>query len=205
MLVPWAGGPIIRCPLVYNNFWGPAWGDASHQTLAKQINQFTKDLLASDFMNTLTQYGTLFGAGGGGFIQASFLSNVPQTLTVQSYQQVIQQRMNANVLPKAVDLNNNPSVPLLMIYLDENTVIDDNATGRHLNTPGNNVLGYHDSFGTANGSPCIYAFMAWLTLNDLTWVASHELAEAMTDPLYNAWTRTTRSTRSATTVRGTRP
>jgi hypothetical protein len=186
MLITWAGGPIIRCPLVYNSFWGSAWGDASHQTLANQINKFTQDLLASNFMNTLTQYGTLFGAGGGAFIKATFMANVPSTLTVQSYQQLIQQAINANALPQPVDLNTNASGPLVMIYLDENTII--NGGGRQLNFPGTLDLGYHDSFVTSNGQPCIYAFLAWLPLSELTVVASHEFAEAVTDPLYNAWT-----------------
>ncbi len=73
-----------------------------------------------------------------------------------------------------------------MIYLDENTII--NGGGRQLNFPGAPDLAYHDSFVTANGNPCIYAFMAYLPVNEVTWVASHEFAEAVTDPLYTAWT-----------------
>jgi hypothetical protein len=45
MQVPWVGGPVVRCPLVYNSFWGPSWSDATHQALANQINQFTQDLV----------------------------------------------------------------------------------------------------------------------------------------------------------------
>jgi hypothetical protein len=73
-----------------------------------------------------------------------------------------------------------------MLYLDEKTIIK--GGGRQLNFPGAPDLAYHDSFVTANGQPCIYAFMAFLPLNELTWVTSHEFAEAITDPLYNAWT-----------------
>jgi len=186
MLVPYVGGPVIRCPAVYNSFWGPSWGDVTHQTLAKQINQFTQDLLASNFMNILTQYGELLGAGSGAFIRASSLPGVQSVLTVQSYQQIIQQCINAGAFPQAVDLNAALSIPMLMIYLDEHTVI--NGGGRQLNFPGAPDLAYHDSFVTANGHPCVYAFMAFLPLNELTWVASHEFAEAVTDPLYNAWT-----------------
>jgi hypothetical protein len=186
MQVPWVGGPVIRCPLLYNSFWGPAWSNASHQALANQINQFTKDLLASNFQNTLTQYGELGGAGAGALVQSSFLANVPSTLTVSSYQQIIQQCINANALPQAVDLNTTVSVPMVMIYLDEHTII--NGGGRQLNFPGAPDLAYHDSFGTSNGHPCVYAFMAYLPLGELTWVMSHEFAEAVTDPLYNAWT-----------------
>jgi len=186
MQVPWVGGPVVRCPLLYNSFWGPSWGDATHQALANQINQFTQDLLASNFQNTLTQYGELTGAHGGAFIRASFLAGVPATLTVSSYEQIIQQFITAGVFPQPVDLNASVSVPMLMIYLDEHTVI--NGGGRQLNIPGAGDLAYHDSFVTANGQPCIYSFMAFLPLNEVTWVARHEFAEAITDPLYNAWT-----------------
>jgi hypothetical protein len=177
---------VIRCPIVYNSFWGPAWSDATHQALANQLNQFTQDLLASNFMNTLTQYSMQKGANGGVFVRASFLSGVPSTLTVSSYEQLIQQSINANVFPQAVDLNTTVGVPMVMIYLDENTII--NGGGRQLNFPGAPDLAYHDSFITTNGNLCIYAFMAFLPLSEVTWVASHEFAEAVTDPLYTAWT-----------------
>ena len=187
MQVPWSGGPIVKCPLIYNSFWGPLWSNAAHQALANQINQFTQDLLQSKWMNILSQYGLLGGVGSGVYVRASYLPGVPGTLTVSSYQQIIQQCINAGAFPQPVDLQNNASAPILMIYLDDHTII--NGGGRQLNFPGAGDLGYHDSFVTANGQPCPYAFMAYFSnVNSTTVVASHEFAEMVTDPLYNAWT-----------------
>src|ERR1035438_3598742 len=186
-VVPYSGGPIVKCPLIYNSFWGPSWGDAAHQTLAAQINQFTQDLLRSTWMNVLSQYGLLGGVGSGAFIRASFLPGVPGTLTVSSYESLIQQCINAATFPQPVNPSTNASVPVLMIYLDEHTII--NGGGRQLNFPGASDIGYHDSFTSANGQPCIYAFMAYFpNVNSTTPVASHEFAEMITDPLYTAWT-----------------
>jgi hypothetical protein len=187
MLVPWLGGPIVKCPLIYNSFWGPLWSNAAHQALANQINQFTQDLLQSKFMNVLSQYGLLGGVGSGVFVRASFLPGVPSTLTVSSYESIIQQCINASAFPQPVNLQTNASAPVLMIYLDDQTVI--NGGGRQLNFPGAPDIGYHDSFVTSNGQPCPYAFMAYFSnVSSTTVVASHEFAEMVTDPLYNAWT-----------------
>jgi hypothetical protein len=187
MLVPWLGGPIVKCPLIYNSFWGPLWSDPAHRALANQINQFTQDLLYSEFMNVLSQYGLLGGAGSGLFIRASYLPGVPGTLTVSSYEAIIQQCINAGVFPQPANLQTSVSAPVLMIYLDDHTII--NGGGRELNFPGAPDIGYHDSFVTSNGQPCPYAFMAYFSnVNMTTVVASHEFAEMVTDPLYNAWT-----------------
>jgi hypothetical protein len=143
-------------------------------------------MLASTFMNTLTQYGESGGAGSGVFVKASFVANVPQTLTVASYQQLIQQTINSGVFPQAVNPVTSVGVPIIMIYLDQHTVI--NGGGRQLNIPGAADAAYHESFVTSNGNPCVYAFMAYFPIGTVTFIASHEFAESFTDPLYTAWT-----------------
>ena len=59
MQITYAGGPVVKCPLVYTSFWGPAWSDAIHQAQVAQLDQFHQDILSSNFMNVLTQYGIL--------------------------------------------------------------------------------------------------------------------------------------------------
>jgi hypothetical protein len=64
MLVPYEGGPIVYCPVVYTSFWGPSW-TSSNAGLASDLNQFVQDLMqAGPWMNILTQYGV---AGTGAF------------------------------------------------------------------------------------------------------------------------------------------
>ncbi len=184
MLVPYSGGPIIHCPQIYTSFWGPAWSDPAHTALANQLNQFHADLVASQFMNVLTQYGMW---GSGAFIRATFVSAVPGVMSVSDYQNIIQDCINAGAFPEPQDPHTSAGVSLLMIFLDENTII--NGGGRELNFPGAPDIGFHDSFTTAAGHPCVYAFTAYSPdYNFGTVVASHEFAEACTDPLYDAWT-----------------
>jgi hypothetical protein len=78
-------------------------------------------------------------------------------------------------------------VPIVMIFLDQNVII--NGGGRQLNFPGAPDLGYHEWMITTAGNPLLYAFMWYNSdIGQITWVATHEFAETMTDPLYNAWT-----------------
>jgi hypothetical protein len=68
MYVPYEGGPVVYCPVIYTSFWGPSWNSSPNNLLSSQLNQFVQDLLVSRFMNVLTQYGP---AGIGLFSQAS--------------------------------------------------------------------------------------------------------------------------------------
>lgn len=183
MLVPYEGGPVVYCPVVYTSFWGPSWTGAN-ATLASQLNQFMHDLISSGpWMNTLTQYGV---SGVGVFAQASFLEFVPATLTVASYETIFQACINAGLIPEPANINSSKSVTVVMVFLDNNVVI--NGGGRQLNFPGAPDAGYHDSFKTAAGDSFMYAFSEFTDLNSITTIMSHEFAEMITDPLYNAWT-----------------
>lgn len=183
MLVPWENGPIVYCPIVYTSFWGASWTGAN-AALSSQLNQFMQDLVnATPWMNILTQYGV---SGYGAHGQASYLEFVPTTLTVSSYEAIFQSCINAGLLPEPANVNNNAIVPVTMVFLDSSVGI--NGGGRQLNVPGAPDAGYHDSFTTAAGNPFIYAFSEFTDLQSITTIMSHEFAEMITDPLYNAWT-----------------
>src|SRR5579884_3694124 len=67
------GGVVIRSPQVYTSFWGPQWSDAVRTARAERLNQFVQDLLDSNYMNVLSQYGVGAGAGAAGaFVKATF-------------------------------------------------------------------------------------------------------------------------------------
>ncbi len=52
------GGPVVTCPLVNVSLWGSAWTtDPAHLTRAGRLAQFHQDLVGSNFMNVLSQYG----------------------------------------------------------------------------------------------------------------------------------------------------
>src|SRR5260370_13108233 len=138
-------------------------------------------------MNDLTQYGVLKGAGTGAFIQAPYLPVVTSKLTVPDYVSILQQCINIGAILEPQDASTTISVDVLVIYLDENTII--NGGGRQLNFPGAPDIGFHDHFTTTAGHQFYYAFVAYFSdVNSNTIVASHELAEMITDPQYDAWT-----------------
>ena len=201
------GGPVITSPQVYTSFWGKLWSDAVHQARALRLNQFHGDLLASGFMNVLTQYGVGHGAGNSGaFISDSFISNTPNTLSDPTIQATIQSAIDRGAIPEPAD----PSNIALIIYLDENSGVNDPSDQLVLCEPQNDsAFGYHNFFTTTAGDKFYYAVIPGLTDACLkescdqdsvcslhlaetqeqrqTQVASHEFAEMTTDPELNAW------------------
>jgi hypothetical protein len=198
------GGPVIVCPLIFATFWGSHWSDAAHQTQSARLIQFLKDLVASPWMNIMSQYGAGTGQGSGMFIQSSFISSVPATLTDASIHTVIQNAINSGAIPEP-PANNGTNV--IVIFLDESVAVNDPGLGVVMCEPtSDNAFGYHYDFVTAKGNNCYYAVIpalddtcinetcpggtgCSLTLAETqeqrrTQVASHEFAEMITDPKF---------------------
>ena len=195
------GGSVIASPAVYTSFWGALWSDAAHQSAAQRLNLYLQDLLASNFMNVLSQYGVGTGAGSGQFVQTSFLANVANQLADSDIQNTIQQAINAGQIPEP-PANNTAQV--LLIFLDEDTEVNDPNLGIVLCEPqGDTAFGYHNNFTTAAGNSFYYGVIPALddaclqnscgnnpcSLNPSlsqeqrrTQVTSHEFAEMLTDP-----------------------
>jgi acylphosphatase len=196
------GGPIVANPIVYPTFWGSNWPDAVHQTQALRLVTFLKDLISSDWMNVLTQYGVGSGNGGGQVLGPSYVQTVPATLTDAQIHQTIQAAINSGTIPEPPP--NNAST-VIVIFLDETTAVNDSGLGIVMCEPnGDNAFGYHYDFTTARGNLCYYAVIPALddacikhtcpggcSLNlsesqeqRRTQVTSHEFAEMLTDPKF---------------------
>src|SRR5216683_6359976 len=197
----WNGGPVISCPLLYTTFWGPSWTNSpSGLTEAGRLSQFCQDLMASQYMNVLSQYG----AGGGLFIQASFVHNVASSISDTDIHNILQTAINAGAIPEP-PANNTTHV--IVIYLDSSIAVKDTGLGIAMCEPsGDNAFGYHFFFKTAKGNNCYYAVIPALddaclkntgcggggcSLNlsqtqeqRRTQVTSHEFAEMVTDPAF---------------------
>jgi hypothetical protein len=154
-------------------------------------------------MNILTQYG-LYGTGL--FMQASFVGSIPATLANSDIENIVQSCINAGALPEP----SQPADQIIVIFLDENTGVNDPGLGLVMCEPtSDTAFGYHYFFTTAAGNPCYYAVIpaladACLTescpsdpscslhLSEtqeqrVTQVTSHEFAEMVTDPELSAW------------------
>lgn len=198
------GGPVVKCPLVYSSFWGDQWQDDSgHVERAGHMNQFLTDLLGSGFMNVLTQYG-LYGQGL--FACSSFVVGFGPSLSDGDIQNTIQACIDFGAIPEPY----NPTDQCLIIFLDDNTGVDDPNLGIVMCEPNSDTaFGYHNHFVTRAGNPLYYAVIPALTdacltescpvdagcslhlaepqESRLTQVTSHEFAEMVTDPELNAW------------------
>jgi hypothetical protein len=198
------GGPIIRRPQVIASFWGALWADAAHQARAQRLDQYLQDLLASPFMNMLSQYGVGSGAGNAGtFLKATFLSPVPAVLTDAQIHGIIQSEINSGLIPQP---GGNSA---LLIFLDENTGVQDSSVVM-CEPLHDTAFGYHFFFTTSAGAKCYYGVIPALSDACLhescpsdpncslhlaqtqeqrqTQVTSHEFAEMTSDPELNAWT-----------------
>ncbi|MGZ3509836.1 MAG: hypothetical protein ACXWNK_16235 [Vulcanimicrobiaceae bacterium] len=202
------GGPVVTTPRIYTSFWGALWSDAPHASDVARLNAFCADLLNSNFMNVLAQYGSGNGPDSSGVIASSTFATVANQLANADIESTIQAAIDAGTIPEP-PANNTSNV--LIIYLDENTEVNDSGLGVVMCEPsGDTAFGYHDFFTTAKGNPFYYAVVPALDDNCLhescpggdgtcslhltetqeqrrTQVTSHEFAEMVTDPELNAW------------------
>jgi hypothetical protein len=183
------GGPIIANPQVHLVFLGN-WTSAASQTRATDLQQFVGDLLNSNYMNMLAQYGV---GSSGAMAGAVFIAEANANITDGDLQTALQTAITNGTAPEPTP----GSSVCFIIYLDDNIVITDEQICVQ-------AFGYHSHFQTTAGNPCYYGIVAGLTNNCLTSacsddttcnlhlaetqeqrqtsVTSHELSEMITNP-----------------------
>ena len=147
--VQYNGGPTIACPRIHAAFWGTLWSDATHRAQAARLVQFLKDVIASDWMNILSQYGAGTGKNSGVFTGQSFNANVSGTLSDGGIHAALQAQINSGAIPEPPGRNTSDVV---MIFLDESVAVKDDNVAVMCEPSGDNAFGYHNSFTTAKGS-----------------------------------------------------
>lgn len=183
------GGPVIANPQVHVVFIGD-WSSAANQTRATNLQQFITDLLQSDYMKMLAQYGV---GSTGTTAGAVFLAETTANITDAQLQTLLQTAITNGKLPEPTPA----SSACFILYLDNNIIITDEQICTQ-------AFGYHSHFQTTAGNPCFYGVVASLTDACLTnacpddtgcnlhlaetqeqrqtEVTSHELAEMLTNP-----------------------
>ncbi len=192
LTVTYGGGALLAKPEVQAVFYGSDWqNNSTYSSQASYLTGYLNTIVQSPYMDMLTNagYGVGRGSFDGGVIDGVNV-NKSQGATDTQLRSALQSLID-NGSVKAPNSNS-----LYVIYVEDNVVVS--AGGENSQT---NFLGYHEVFaGTnASGSPVDvhYAVVAYpggsvnnaaisyvSTLGDLTEVASHELAEAATDPNY---------------------
>jgi hypothetical protein len=196
------GGPIINNPRVYNIYLGD-WTSAANQARANRLDQFITDLMNSDYMNMLAQYGC---GSSGSFIQRVFIPNSNHTLLRADIDNMLQNAIDTNIIPEPNNLSN-----VYIIYFDDNTGINDVPTGAVMcEANSDTAFGFHDAYTTNANNHLYFSIVPGCSNTCLTntcssdvgcslhlaqtqeqrqtQVTSHEFAEMISDPLNNsAW------------------
>jgi hypothetical protein len=175
-------GPLLTNVEVFTIFWGSAWNDASNSPLIKQINDFFDFVLSSALIDQLAEYSVSGKTIGHGVLTGTITltdSEPGSSLDDSTIQSTLQSEISKGTLPAA---NANT---LYFFYLPPGTQVT--ASG---SASCKDFCGYHD---TVAGSNLYYAVMPYpgcsgcqgglATLDSLTSTSSHELCEAITDPV----------------------
>jgi hypothetical protein len=175
------GGPLLLSVQVFTIFWGRLWtaSTASGQ-LMNQINQFFTDIVASPLIDQLGEYSVAGQPiGHGSFIGTKVIAgNAPKTsVTDSAIHKQLKRWINSKTIPK------NNSNRFYFIFLDPGVV---SVMGGSRSCQ--SYCGYHN-----NVASIYYAVMPYpgcagclgslQVFDALTGTSSHELCEAITDPI----------------------
>jgi hypothetical protein len=182
--VRYHGGALLEHARVHTLFWGRAWEtEAKGQELREYLNSFFRDLFADRrFMANLAQYSVPGHRIENGELgeTATDAGGPAARVTDARIQAEIRQEIAAGHLPPPEENS------LYFVFTPPGVVVDD-GTGADSE---NDFGGYHDySWGGPDGD-FAYAVIPYSDDHEiapgnphlLTDVASHELAEAVTDP-----------------------
>ena len=175
------GGPLLTAVQVFAFFWGDGWQAHPPADLMQQIIQFFDHVVASPLIDQLAEYS----AGGNTIGHGASLGAIPiaaalrQSVDDSAIQQLIQH-----------EISTNPAVPqptpnsLYFVFLPPGVAVSLGGSSSCVT-----FCGYHNDI---NGQ-VFYAVMpypdcsgctgALTALDALTSTTSHELCEAITDPV----------------------
>jgi hypothetical protein len=175
------GGPLITSVEVFTLFWGDAW-QSTQTALAGTINKFFDFILTSSLLDQLAEYSVPGQAIGHGKLTGTVTipaAHMPHSVSDNAVRHFIQQ-----------EIASNPAVPqpskntLYFIYLPPGVALVQGG-GKSCQA----FCGYHDAI---NGQ-IFYAAMPYpgcagctgglAVLDAITSTSSHELCEAITDPI----------------------
>ena len=174
-------GPLIQNVEVFTIFWGTPWKKAPRAAIIGKVNKFFDFVLTSSLIDQLGEYsvGTYRIAHGRRTGSATVTAASPGTsVTDSTIQTFLQQQIQGGALPKAT------SNTLYFLYMPPGVrvVMGGSASCQAF-------CGYHNAIGTKT----FYAVMPYPScavctgglqrFDALTSTSSHELCEAITDPI----------------------
>jgi hypothetical protein len=180
-LLTYRGGPLISAVEVFTIFWGSAWQQQAQSGLLQNINQFFDAILSSALIDQLAEYNTAGHPIGHGKHIGTLTITTPRLRTSVSdraIQHTLQQEISTGAAP-APNANR-----LYFVYLPPGVSVSQGGS-RSCQA----FCGYHNDIS----SQIFYAVMPYpgcggcmgglSVLDALTSTSSHELCEAITDPI----------------------
>jgi hypothetical protein len=175
------GGPLIPNVEVFTVFWGKLWGTTPNSTkLMADLNKFFTDILVSPAIDQLKEYSVPGQVIGHGKLIGTKLigTNAPVgSVTDSAIQKQLKAWITGATVPKPTKNT------LYFIYLDP-AIVSIMGGSKSCQS----YCGYHNHVGKV-----YYAVMPYPTCNGclggmkafdaLTGTSSHELCEAITDPI----------------------
>ncbi len=175
------GGPLLQKAAVFTIFWGAQWqSSATAQPLMAKLNQFFSDIVASPLIDQLAEYNAPGKAiGHGSFIGTRIVTALAPVGSVTDSE--VRGALTAWIKAKVVPRNTRNT--LYFIFLEPGIV---SIMGGSKSCQ--NYCGYHDRAGSVyyavmpypSCSGCLGGLAAF---DALTATSSHELCEAITDPV----------------------
>lgn len=175
-------GPLLTNVQVFTVFWGSAWQQSPGSDTVQSINSFFDFILTSPLIDQLAEYSTQGQTIGHGSRIGTITLTTPDVSTSVADSDIQQMLNNA--------IANNSAFPqptantLYFVYLPSGvTVVQSSSSSCQA------FCGYHDAIN----NQIFYAVMPYpdcagcaanlATLDALTATSSHELCEAITDPV----------------------
>jgi hypothetical protein len=175
------GGPLLTAVKVFTVFWGADWNGAQ-AALAQQVNEFFTFILKSALMDQMAEYSTPTHKIGHGSLTGTLTIATPapaKSTSDTAIQTMLQHQIAINSKFPKPDPNT-----LYFVYL---------APGIAVSQGGSKscqaFCGYHENisgqlFYAVMPYPNCNGCMGGLSIQDsLTSTSSHELCEAITDPI----------------------
>ena len=174
-------GPLLTSVQVFTIFWGATWNDAPQSALLPKVNEFFDFILSSQLLDQLAEYSVPGSTISHGLLIGTLTLSTPapgKTVDDSAIQKLIQQEISAGTLPAST-----PNTLYFLFLPPGVTVTQGGSASCKV------FCGYHDAIG----NDIFYAVMPYpscagclggsAAFDALTSTTSHELCEAITDPI----------------------
>jgi len=175
-------GPLLTAVEVFTIFWGAAWQNGIPGTMVHQINQFFDFILTSALIDQLSEYsvaGKPIGHGKRVGTTTITAPTVGHSVSDAAIQHMLQQEISTNTAVLHPTANS-----LYFVYLPPGVRVVQGGSASCLG-----FCGYHNDisgqifYATMPYAGCAGCLGGLSTLDALTSTSSHELCEAITDPI----------------------